>query len=418
MRKALTYSDDIWLPDCNKIFEDMTDSQKQADFQMTAKLGQGSYGKVVRVKSKKSGEEYAMKIIAKSLISNLNMFDQMKNEINIMMSLSHKNIIELYSYFEDHKNMYLIMEMAEEKHLYQRLKAIITYDEKEAAKIIYDILQAVYYLHSQNPPIIHRDIKPENILFANNETKLSDFGWSNIKARNRTTLCGTPDYLAPEMIQGKGHTEKLDIWTIGVLLYELLNGNAPFRPKLNTGYIDQKSATKILEANILKNEPQITNETLSQNARDVILMMLTKDPNRRPSAGFMVNHEFFQKNIPKKNENKTFISESKTEQTTKISYNEKFKKTDKIQPKKNVMQNTYENYFQKFEPTQETSTYPAENKNKDNRIFQERKIKVASKLTLGSSSLNKNGKKTTKLIFQVQIQSLVYQNHINRGQRS
>lgn len=104
-----------------------------------------------------------------------------------------------------------------------------------------DIINAVEYLHSKKPPIIHRDIKPENLIFDNNgRVKLADFGWSNVLNENklRQTYCGTLDYLAPEMIQETGHDVQLDIWSLGVLIYELLTGRAPFAPTDKT--LDQK----------------------------------------------------------------------------------------------------------------------------------------------------------------------------------
>jgi serine/threonine protein kinase len=92
---------------------------------------------------------------------------------------------------------------------------------------------AVNYLHCKQPPIIHRDIKPENILLDGNlQVKLCDFGWSNFfNEEVRHTLCGTPEYLAPEMIRKSGHDTRLDLWNLGVLLFELLAGSAPFRGK-------------------------------------------------------------------------------------------------------------------------------------------------------------------------------------------
>ncbi len=91
-----------------------------------------------------------------------------------------------------------------------------------------DIIDAISYLHSMDPPILHRDIKPENILITNSSCKIVDFGWSNEKNNLRNTFCGTPDYLAPEMIKGLGHNEKLDIWTLGILMFEMLHGKPPF----------------------------------------------------------------------------------------------------------------------------------------------------------------------------------------------
>lgn len=94
--------------------------------------------------------------------------------------------------------------------------------------MITSVISAVKYLHTRFPPIIHRDIKPENLLLVEGSIKLADFGSSNLKNFTRNTFCGTTEYLAPEMYVGKGHNEKLDIWTLGVLLYEMLVGYAPF----------------------------------------------------------------------------------------------------------------------------------------------------------------------------------------------
>lgn len=94
------------------------------------------------------------------------------------------------------------------------------------------VINTVIYLHSRSPKILHRDLKPENILINKKTIKIIDFGWSNQNDDFRNTYCGTPDYLSPEMILGTGHNEKLDIWTLGVLMYELLSGTPPFTPKV------------------------------------------------------------------------------------------------------------------------------------------------------------------------------------------
>lgn len=148
------------------------------------------------------------------------------------------------------------------------------------------------YLHSRSPPIIHRDIKPENfLLFEDGTLKMADFGWSNFKNSIRSTYCGTPDYLAPEMILGQGHNEKLDIWSLGILAYELLSGDAPFTPKVK----DRKEKMKMLESNIvvlfLSSERQILHpQRHSEERRQFHRTCLAKQPSKptlRPAAARM-----------------------------------------------------------------------------------------------------------------------------------
>lgn len=149
-----------------------------------------------------------------------------------MYNLDHPNIIKLYNHFEEENFIYLMIEYAGGGQLYQKLKRDKRFDETTTKQYMADIILAVEYLHIQDPPIIHRDIKPENlILDEQGRVKLVDFGWSNFKNSQRTTYCGTQDYLAPEMILEQGHDEKLDIWGLGVLLYEFLTGRSPFAAK-------------------------------------------------------------------------------------------------------------------------------------------------------------------------------------------
>lgn len=123
-----------------------------------------------------------------------------------MRSCNHKNIIKLEEVFEDEEYYYMLMELADKGNLFGYLKSKGQLTEKESKNFMKDILEAIYYLHSQNPPIIHRDIKPENILIdSSGRVKLGDFGWSNKQIGLRNTFCGTLDYLSPEMILGTGH---------------------------------------------------------------------------------------------------------------------------------------------------------------------------------------------------------------------
>jgi serine/threonine protein kinase len=161
---------------------------------------------------------------------------------------------------------------------------------KVIATIMKDVISATYFLHNMNPPIIHRDIKPENVLL--NEgmvAKLTDFGWSNYiqEDKERKTVCGTPIYLAPEIIKEKGHDERVDIWCIGVLLFELITGSVPF----------QGNDIETLKSNILHLRITWPKE-MNPDAKDLISKILKLDPNQRLPLEDMLQHPFFLKYFP------------------------------------------------------------------------------------------------------------------------
>ena len=196
-------------------------------------MGKGSFGRVVHAVKKGTQEEYAIKIIPIGPIKKNDLLTQIVNEVKIMSSLSESgHIIKLYDHFEDEKNLYLVMELAKQGTLMDWLNKFGRLKEKTAVKIMRDVVLAVEFLHSKN--IIHRDLKPENILIdANGRAKLADFGWSSKLSDNndrRKTFCGTPDYISPEMIEGKEYDNTIDIWCLGVMLFEMLNGVPPFTP--------------------------------------------------------------------------------------------------------------------------------------------------------------------------------------------
>lgn len=200
--------EDKLFPPCTCYLPGDGPNLTRMDFDSASPLGQGAFGKVFKVKHRKTKRWYAIKVVSKPQIVNLKMVDQLKNEIDIMSQVKHPCIIEFFTYFEDPTNLYLVLELAE-GHLYSILKKSGKFDEAHAAKCMFDVVRAIEHLHTRNPAIIHRDIKPENLLTMGDSLKLADFGWSNIKDRHkRMTFCGTPDYLAPEMILEQGHTEK------------------------------------------------------------------------------------------------------------------------------------------------------------------------------------------------------------------
>jgi len=202
------------------------------DFDVVKVLGKGSFGVVKKVRHKKSHKTYAIKELDKKEIKDRRMVEQVRNEIKIMYSLNHPNIVKLYSHFEDDLHISLILEFAERGQLYQSLMTCPAkkFTEIEVAKIVYQIVEAMKYMHEKG--IVHRDIKPENVLLdASGNTKLADFGWSNyiVSQAKRTTYCGTLDYLAPEMIEKEHkHDHAVDLWAIGILTFELCTGTSPF----------------------------------------------------------------------------------------------------------------------------------------------------------------------------------------------
>lgn len=242
-------------------------------FSFESKLGDGAFGQVWKIKHKRTGKYYACKQVAKEKVQK--MMSQFKREIFIMYELNHPHIVKLYHHFEEGKYFFLVMELAEGGNLFQKLVAEKCFLERQANLFFREILEAIEYLHSHVPIIIHRDIKPENILLdKQGHLKLTDFGWSNYysieQATPRYTMCGTVEYLSPEMVKESGHTPAVDIWCLGVLLYEMLCGFTPFKAPVKENLMQNISKAKIkFPVNI------------SPLAKNLISKILEKNPQKR-----------------------------------------------------------------------------------------------------------------------------------------
>jgi serine/threonine protein kinase len=250
-------------------------------------LGKGGFGHVWKVRHKESGKIYAIKVINKDYIRKENMVEQINREIEIMYKVDHPHIIKLYNHYEDDDNFYLIMHCAGKGQLYSQLKRIKRLDERTVAQFLREVISAVKYLHSLKPPIIHRDIKPENILLDNDgRVKLADFGWSNFyeEDKKRETYCGTPEYLAPEMVTKSGHNESVDIWSLGVLAFELLAGRPPFVYKGDTGSLYHD--IKTLKIKWTDDFPTL--------AKNLISRILKLKPVERISLDDILTHPWFE----------------------------------------------------------------------------------------------------------------------------
>ena len=311
------------------------------DFSFLQELGSGSFGKVYKVSSNFDNKIYAMKVLSKNQLTKLKLIPQLINEISLLSRCNQKNIIELYTAFEDAKYIYLVMELANEGTLFHKLKSQKTFPENIVASYMTDVIRAFVYLHSFNPPILHRDLKPENVLISNNTLKIADFGWSNVDDDYRNTYCGTPDYLAPEMIRGTGHNEKLDVWTLGVLMYELLHGRPPFSPPKGTK-TNRRELQKIIENNILSGKVDFA-DNVSLAARKAISTLMNPEPKERPTAKEVFELEFFKIHnkfdvSPILSRNPSFKIKGKSDQETIDKLQERIKvlEQDKIELEKSL----------------------------------------------------------------------------------
>ncbi|SJM81779.1 probable Spindle assembly checkpoint kinase [Zygosaccharomyces bailii] len=258
------------------------------DFELGKKLGKGKFGRVYCVKHKKTGFICAMKVMEKQEIVQYNVQKQFRREVEIQSSLNHQNLTKLYGYFHDEKRVYLLMEYSVNGELYKLLRSRGPLNDIYASHYIYQVADALDYMHQRN--IIHRDVKPENVLIGfDNTVKLTDFGWSIISPRGvkRKTLCGTIDYLSPELINLKPYDDKVDVWALGVLAYELVTNAPPFEE-------DTKDLTC---KRIVKGDLRFPSH-VSSDAQDLITQLLRHNSQDRISLRDVKNHPWLVKNKP------------------------------------------------------------------------------------------------------------------------
>jgi aurora kinase len=256
-------------------------------FDIGKPLGKGKFGRVYLAKEKTSGFICALKVLDKSEIRQGRVEKQVRREIEIQSHLAHPNILRLFGHFHDTKRIFLILDFASQGELYKHLRREHRFPEPKAAQYIAQMASALKYLHKKH--IMHRDIKPENILVGvYGEIKISDFGWSvHAPTNRRTTMCGTLDYLPPEMLStyDDSYTDKVDLWSLGVLMYEFLVGEAPFE---DTQVITKRRIVKgaytvpsfvSSEARDLIKNVSAAKVTLRIDANSVQLLVL--DPEKR-----------------------------------------------------------------------------------------------------------------------------------------
>jgi len=190
-------------------------------------VGTGTFGRVIVVRERHTKQFYALKIMSIAEVLRLKQTEHVKNEKEILMQINHPFIINLHWTCHNDKFLYMLLDYVNGGELFSYLRNAVKFSNDAAVFYAAEIISALDYLHSQS--IIYRDLKPENLLLdREGHVRLCDFGFAK-KVYDRTwTLCGTPEYLAPEIIVGKGHHKAVDYWALGILIYEMLVGYPPF----------------------------------------------------------------------------------------------------------------------------------------------------------------------------------------------
>ena len=262
------------------------------DFELLKLLGRGSFGEVLLVRLKANKKLYAMKVLDKKMLKQRKQQIHTKTERDLMVKINCPFIVNIKSAFQDETKLYIVSEFLQGGDLFFHLheKRYTVFPEIKARFYIMELVIALDFLHQNN--MIYRDLKPENILLdSQGHVKLTDFGLSKIfenEDDKAYTVCGTPQYLAPEILLRKGYDKAVDWWSLGCVLYEMLYGRLPFKFKKG-----QK-----ISLNIYKEEIAF-DKKISEEAKDLIVNLLIFDPKSRLGSGVdggekIKNHNFFK----------------------------------------------------------------------------------------------------------------------------
>jgi len=260
----------------------------ESHYDFGKQLGSGAFSIVREGVNKKTKQKVAIKIIKKETVEGDDI-KLLRREVHNLKTLDHPHILKLFEVYESKNEFFLVMELVEGKELFDKIVERGQYSEKDTSNITRQIISAIDYLHSKG--IAHRDLKPENLLSVGTGDheiiKVADFGLSkNFGDEKMMTSCGSPGYVAPEVLECETYDKAVDMWSIGVILYILLVGYPPF-------YADNDPALfkKIMACDYDFGEGW---DVISSVARDLVKNLLVKDPKKRLTAAQALNHPFIK----------------------------------------------------------------------------------------------------------------------------
>jgi protein-serine/threonine kinase len=246
------------------------------DFTTLKVIGKGSYGTVLLVEKKDDKKIYAMKILKKKAMIKRKQVTHIKAERKIMELIDHPFIIKLIYAFQTPQKLYMVMDYCPGGELFYHIQRVERFNEEAVKFYGAQLVLALEHLHKNN--IIYRDLKPENVLInKDGYIKITDFGLSKENISDNSSaksFCGTPEYLAPEVVEGKGHGQAVDWWSLGSILYEMLTGMPPYY---------SKDREKLF--NKIKTEQVKFHSYMSKNAVDILTKFFIKDPEKRLGSG-------------------------------------------------------------------------------------------------------------------------------------
>jgi len=256
------------------------------EYEILERIGVGGFAVVKRCVNKLTGIEYAVKIVKKKGLT-IEELDTINDEVEILQRLVHPNIVRLEQIFETQRHLFMVMELLSGGELFDTIASGRNFSEKEAAQVIKDLTKAVQYMHQNG--IVHRDLKPENLIYSsddyNSPIKITDFGFAKFVSPREalTTPCGTPGYIAPEVLNSEPYGPEVDLWSIGVILYILLCGYPPFYAETPLAIFE---LIKLGEFNF--SGPNW--EWISEEAKDLVTRLLVIKPAHRFTCKQVLAH--------------------------------------------------------------------------------------------------------------------------------